>query len=106
MEWIGFGGTAIALLGASLAVALCCAGSAIGVGSVGEIGAGVLTEDPGKFSQILILQILPGTQGLYGLVTWFFALMKLGFFAGELRALEIQVGIMFFAACVPMAIGG
>jgi V/A-type H+/Na+-transporting ATPase subunit K len=106
MEWIGFGGTAVALLGAALAVGLCCAGSAIGVGSVGEVGAGVLTEDPGKFSQILILQILPGTQGLYGLVTWFFALMRLGFFSGELRALEIQVGIMFFAACMPMAIGG
>lgn len=106
MEWNGFGGTAIAMLGAALAVGMCCAGSAKGVGSVGEVGAGVLTEDPGKFSLVLILQILPGTQGLYGLVTWFFALMQLDFFTGTLRALEIQAGIMFFAACIPMAVGG
>lgn len=67
----------------ALAVGLACSGSARGVGSVGEVGAGVLANDPGKFSQILILQIIPGTQGLYGLVAWFFALMKLGFFPGS-----------------------
>ena len=77
-----------------------------GVGSVGEVGAGVLANDPGKFSQILILQIIPGTQGLYGLVAWFFALMKLGFFSGELRVLTGSEGLMFLAACLPMAIGG
>lgn len=58
-----------------------------------------------KFSQILILQIIPGTQGLYGLVAWFFALMKLGFFSGELRVLTGSEGLMFLAACLPMAIG-
>jgi V/A-type H+-transporting ATPase subunit K len=106
MEWMQYCGTALAMLGAALAVGLACSGSAKGVGIVGEIGAGVLTEDPGKFSQVLILQIIPGTQGLYGLVAWFFALMKLGFFAGNLRVLSIQEGIMFFAACMPIAIGG
>ena len=84
METIGI---ALAFVGAALAVGLACSGSARGVGSVGEVGAGVLANDPGKFSQILILQIIPGTQGLYGLVAWFFALMKLGFFSGELRVL-------------------
>jgi V/A-type H+-transporting ATPase subunit K len=39
-------------------------------------------------------------------VTWFFALMKLGFFSGALRTLTIQEGIFFFAACMPIAIGG
>ena len=51
-------------------------------------------------------QIIPGTQGLYGLVAWFFALMKLGFFSGELRVLTGSEGLMFLAACLPMAIGG
>ena len=106
MEWMNYCGTAMAFLGASLAVALSCSGSAKGVGIVGEVGAGVLAEDPGKFSQVLILQILPGTQGLYGLVAWFFALMKCGFFSGELLALDIEVGMKFFAACLPMALGG
>ena len=103
METIGI---ALAFVGAALAVGLACSGSARGVGSVGEVGAGVLANDPGKFSQILILQIIPGTQGLYGLVAWFFALMKLGFFSGELRVLTGSEGLMFLAACLPMAIGG
>ena len=103
METIGI---ALAFVGAALAVGLACSGSARGVGSVGEVGAGVLANDPGKFSQILILQIIPGTQGLYGLVAWFFALMKLGLFSGELRVLTGSEGLMFLAACLPMAIGG
>ena len=103
METIGI---SLAFVGAALAVGLACSGSARGVGSVGEVGAGVLANDPGKFSQILILQIIPGTQGLYGLVAWFFALMKLGFFSGELRVLTGSEGLMFLAACLPMAIGG
>ena len=89
-----------------MAVGLACSGSARGVGVVGETGAGVLTEDPGKFSQVLIMQILPGTQGLYGLVAWFFALMRLGFFSGDLRVLSVEEGLMFFAACIPIGIGG
>ena len=43
-------GIAIAIIGASLAVGLACVGSGKGVGLVGEASAGVLSEDPGKFS--------------------------------------------------------
>ena len=106
MQWMELCGTAVALLGAALAVGLACSGSAKGVGIVGEVGAGILAEDPNKFSQVLILQIIPGTQGLYGLVAWFFALMQLGFFSGDLKVLSINQGIMFFAGCLPIAIGG
>ena len=106
MDWMIYCGSAIALLGSALAVGLACSGSAKGVGIVGEIGAGVLTEDPNRFTQVLILQILPGTQGLYGLVIWFLGLMKLGLLGGVPQVLEIQEGIMFLAACLPIAIGG
>ena len=63
-----FGGLALALLGAGLAAALCAIGSAKGTGMTGEAGAGLLCEDPAKFGKVLILQVIPGTQGLYGLV--------------------------------------
>ena len=102
-NYIGIG---LAFLGAALAVGLACSGSAIGVGIVGEKGSNILAEDPSRFSQVLILQILPGTQGLYGLVAWFFCLMKLGFFSGELAMLTFGQGFIFFAACLPMGIGG
>ena len=41
METIGI---ALAFVGAALAVGLACSGSARGVGSVGEVGAGVLAQ--------------------------------------------------------------
>ena len=106
MDIFAHAGTAIAFLGATLAVGMACAGSGKGVGLVGEAAAGVLSEDPGKFSQCLILQIIPGTQGLYGLVIWFFAMMKMGFFASGIQLMSIEAGCAFFAACMPMAIGG
>ena len=106
MDIFAYAGTAIAFLGATLAVGFSCAGSGRGTGLVGEAAAGVLSEDPGKFAQCLILQVIPGTQGLYGLVIWFFAMMKMGFFAGTLGLLPIETGCAFFAACMPMAIGG
>ena len=68
-----FGGIGLAFLGASLAVGLCCVGSAKGTGMVGEAATGVLCQAPEHFSKCLILQVLPGTQGLYCLVGWFFA---------------------------------
>ena len=103
METIGI---ALAFIGAALAVGLACSGSARGVGSVGEVGAGVLANDPGKFSQILILQIIPGTQGLYGLVVWFFAIFRMGLLSGTLPQLTIAQGMQYFVACLPMALGG
>lgn len=99
-------GIAIAIIGASLAVGLACVGSGKGVGLVGEASAGVLSEDPGKFSSCLILQILPGTQGLYGLVIWFFAMLQLGILNGSPLELTIGQGVAFAMACVPVGIGG
>ena len=79
-----FGGIGLAFLGAALAVGLCCVGSARGTGMVGEAATGLLTEAPEHFSKCLILQVLPGTQGLYGLVIWFFALFTMGHFLAVL----------------------
>ncbi len=98
-------GTAIGFLGASLAVGLACTGSAIGVGRAGQAAAGALSTNPNLFARALILQILPGTQGLYGLVIWFLALMKLGFFTGVLAPFSVQEGLSFFASCMPVAFG-
>lgn len=84
-----FGGIGLAFLGAALAVGLCCVGSARGTGMVGEAATGVLSETPEHFSKCLILQVLPGTQGLYGLVIWFFALFTHGrFFRRHYRPLR------------------
>ena len=99
------GGLAIALLGSGLAVGLSCVGSAKGTGVAGEAGTGLLCEDPSKSGKVMVLQLLPGTQGLYGLVVWFFALYQMGLIGGT-ADLSIAEGMQYFVACMPMAIGG
>ena len=100
------GGVAIALLGASIAVALCGIGSAKGTGMAGEAGTGLLCEDPGKFGKVMILQVIPGTQGLYGLVVWFFAIFRMGLMDGSAMGMSLVEGFRYFSACLPMALGG
>lgn len=101
-----FGGLTIALLGSGLAVLLSCIGSAKGTGIAGEAGTGILSEDPSKAGKVMILQLLPGTQGLYGLVVWFIALIQMGVFAGNAGDITVTQGFQYFAACMPMAFGG
>lgn len=103
-------GTGLALLGAALAVGLSGTGSSIGVGMAGQAAAGVVSEEPDKFMKCLILQLLPATQGIYGFIVGFLALIKLNAFngfvmdSGALISVSGGLGIMF--ACLPMAIGG
>ena len=100
-------GGAIGMLGAGLAVCLAGAGSARGTGLAGEAGTGLLCEDPSKFGKVMILQVIPGTQGLYGLVVWFFAIFRMGLLSGDaLPDLTITQGLQYFVACLPMALGG
>ena len=101
-----FGGIGLAYLGAALAVALCCIGSAKGTGMAGEAGTGLLCEDPSKFGKVMILQVIPGTQGLYGLVVWFFAVFRMGLLDGTAFDMTVQEGLRYFVACLPMALGG
>ena len=102
-----FGGLGLAFLGAALAVGFSCAGSGRGTGVAGEAAAGLLAESPESFGKCLVLQVLPGTQGLYGLVVWFMAMRAIGLFdAAGVMELTLAQGIAVFGACMPMAIGG
>ena len=101
-----FGGMALGFLGAGLAAALCCIGSAKGTGTAGEAGTGLLCEDPNTFGKVLILQVIPGTQGLYGLVVWFFACFQMGMLDGTAVGMTVMEGLQYFVACLPIAIGG
>ena len=69
-------GLFFAVLGAAFATFFAGIGSAIGVGKAGIAAAGVLTEDPSKFGKVLIFQLLPATQGIYGLLVAFLILSR------------------------------
>ena len=65
------------ILGAALAVLLAGLGSARGVQMAGEAAAGLVIDEPEKFGKAMVLQLLPGTQGLYGFVIGLFIMFKL-----------------------------
>lgn len=99
-------GAAIGMLGAGLAVCLAGAGSARGTGIAGEAGTGLLCEDPSKFGKVMILQVIPGTQGLYGLVVGFMCMLRMGVLDGSFVSMDFVTGCRYLAACLPIAIGG
>ena len=87
-------------------VFLAGAGSALGVGIAGQAASGVMAEDPSKFAKVLILQLLPGTQGLYGLIIGFVTLSKIGLLGGGPVDVSVQTGLLILAACLPIGIVG
>lgn len=105
MELLEKLGTILTLLAGALAALLPGIGSAKAVGKAGEVAAGVLTEDPSKFGKLLILQALPGTQGIYGLLTWFMVMQFSGLFSGQ-ADLSWQTGLSYLMAVLPIAIVG
>ena len=101
LQW----GTIFAAAGAALAAVLAGVGSAIGVGLAGQAGAGVVSEDPDRFGSCLLLQLLPGTQGIYGLLIAFVIASKAGLLSGA-SALSATNGLNLFLAAIPIAFGG
>lgn len=100
-----FIGLLFALSGAVLAATLSCIGSAKGVGIASEAAAAVIIDDPSKFAKLLILQLLPGTQGLYGLVIAVMVLTNVGLLGGTAQ-ISAMAGLAYLVACLPMAFGG
>nr|WP_157463929.1 V-type ATP synthase subunit K [Carnobacterium gallinarum] len=104
-NWLGFltennGGIVFASLGMAIAMIFAGIGSAKGVGMTGEAAAALLTEQPEKFGQSLILQLLPGTQGLYGFVIAFMI------FINADMDISLSKGLFFLIASLPVAFTG
>ena len=101
-----FTGVILALIGSFIAAGLAGIGSSIGVKIAGQAAAGVVTEDPKKFSKVLILELLPGSQGLYGLIIAVLIWVKMGVFNEQLNALTVEQGMMLLLAGLPVGIVG
>lgn len=98
-------GQVLALLGAALAALLGGMGSAKGVGIAAEAGAGVIAEDPDRFGQVLVLEALPGTQGVYGFLIGFIVMLKTNVIGG-MYPVSNEQGLMLLMGCLPVAIVG
>lgn len=94
------------VLGAAVAAGLAGIGSAVGVGIAGQSAAGLVSQEPEKFARVLILQLLPGTQGIYGLLIAFIVLSKIGLLGGAAADVGMSEGLQIFAAAIPIGIVG
>ena len=99
-------GLVLSIIGAALAAGLAGIGSAIGVSIAGRAGNGVLAEKPDLFGRILVLQALPGTQGIYGFLLAVLILQKIGLLGGTAVALTDWHGWAFLCAALQISIVG
>ncbi|MBE6701055.1 MAG: V-type ATP synthase subunit K [Ruminococcaceae bacterium] len=99
-------GIAIAIFGATLCALLGGTGSAIGVMAAGRAAAGVTSEKPELFGKMLVLQALPGTQGIYGFLIAVLVMVNVGLLGGTPADLTVAEGWAYFFATLPMAIVG
>lgn len=98
-------GNFLAYLGVAVAVLFAGIGSAKGVGLVGEASSGILVDDPDKFGQCIVLQALPGTQGIYGFLIGFIIMLNTGMMGGAVN-LSLETGAYILASALPVGIVG
>ncbi len=98
---------ALVAAGAGIAVGASGLASGIGAGIAGAAGAGVISEDPDKFSTALIFQALPQTQGIYGFLVAILILMGTGLLGGgELIELGLGNALMCVGAGTAVGVAG
>ena len=108
-------GLIIGIMGLALTARVCGIGSGLGLRATGKASAGVLAEDPSKFSKVIVLSLLPATQGIYGFVIAILGATYLPTI-GNINNAQLAIaptaaqitaqGWGVFWACVPMMLGG
>ena len=99
-------GIVLAFVAAALSVALPGMGSSKGVGLAGETASGVSTENPEVNSKLLVLQLLPATQGIYGFLIAVIIMINTGILSGSPVAVSVEQGLALIGAVLPIALVG
>lgn len=95
-------GLSLAYAGAALATFLSCIGSIIGVSMVGQAGAGLLTEKPALAGRVITLMVLPGSQGLYGMVISLLFIFNFSSVISGETAISVSQGLVLLFAFLPV----
>ena len=93
-------GYVIGIIGLALCVLLCGIGSAIGLFKTSSAASGILSEDPKKFGKVMVLVLLPATQGIYGFIIGIIASGALG------AGMTTMQGWALLGATLPMTVSG
>jgi len=93
-------GIVLGVFGVVIASVLSGLGSALAMGMIGQAAAGVITEDPRKFGQTLVLQAIGSTNGIYGLLIGFLILTK------AMTVTDVNTGLFLMASGIPIGVVG
>jgi V/A-type H+-transporting ATPase subunit K len=94
---------AMIAIGAALAIGIAGIGSATGIGIAGASGIGATAEKPERFGKSMVLQAMPMTQGIYGLLIAILLLMGGGLLGGG--SLDVEFLGKPFIGLAAVAIG-
>ncbi|MEG1710745.1 MAG: V-type ATP synthase subunit K [Clostridia bacterium] len=96
-----------AVIGVILAVMGGGLGSAIALTKTGQAVAGLCSENSSLYGKVVVVQLLPATQGIYGFVVGILIMSNLGIIGGNgLIALSALKGLSFLIASLPVCIVG
>jgi len=95
-------GEELVVLAAGLLVGIPGIMAAMGVAMTGVAAAAVSAEDPKKFPKLFVLQVMPGTQGIYGFVAAFLIM----FVVYPKLATTGVAGLAVLAAALPAILQG
>lgn len=100
-------GLAFVFAGAAVAALLGFIGSAVGMGLAGRAGSAVTAEKPELFGKVLLMQALPGSQGIYGLVGAFLILNFAGLLGGAgADGITLTAGLQYLMVGLPVGFAG
>lgn len=99
-------GLMIAIAGAATGAILAGIGSILGVRTVGQASAGLVSENPDAFGKVLILTALPGSQGIYGFLAAVIIANKVGLLTGAPIDISVAQGFQILLATIPVGILG
>jgi len=97
-------GDVLAIVGAALALGLCGIGASFGVSAVQRACAGVVSEQPEKYTRTLVFQLIPTTCALYGFVVAFLILQNIGM--GGTPGYSLTNGAMVLGASLSIGLVG
>jgi V/A-type H+/Na+-transporting ATPase subunit K len=93
----------LVILGCAIAIGIAGIASAIGLALAGSSAVAVTAEKPDLFSKCLILQVLPMTQSVYGLLTAILLMMGAGLLGGQGATVTSLMGMG--AVWIGLAVG-
>jgi len=99
-------GTALAAIGAGIAVGFAGLGSGLGQGIAAAGSVGAVAEDEGMFARGIIFTALPETQAIYGFLIAILLLVFSGIMGGGGAGLSVTAGLVAIGAGAAIGFAG